>query len=112
MRRAGRRGAAASAAADRLDPAEPLFHELPLLLADRVAGMARRARIDHAAVAGRVLRDGRSDVRAAQTGDDVARVVALSAATMMLMLTPKQQVVLNLLDQLPFARNCVQRLQQ
>ena len=58
--------------ADGLQPAENLLDQLPLLLADGVAGMTRGPIIDGAALD--LLRDVRRDTQRAYAGDEAGNI--------------------------------------
>src|SRR5438552_6610251 len=62
---------------DGLEPAEDLLDPFARTLAQRVAGMACRPRVDRAAAVRGVLRDVGRDAERAQQGHAVARVVRL-----------------------------------
>jgi hypothetical protein len=64
-------------ATDGLAP-ERLLGSLALLLTDRVAGVARRPRVDRRAAVGRVLGDVRRDIEVAQVVDEPLYIVALA----------------------------------
>ena len=53
---------------------------LALLLTDRVAGVARRARVDRGAAVGRVLGDVWRDVEVAQIVDELVHIINLVGA--------------------------------
>src|SRR5262249_62417728 len=63
--------------ADGLTPAEWLLGSLALLLTDRVAGVARRARVNRGAAVGRVLGDVWRDVEVAQIVDEPMYIISL-----------------------------------
>src|SRR5258705_4289534 len=64
-------------ATDGFHPPKALLDEFPPLLADGIAGVPRRSRIDRAAAARRVLCQVWRDLHRAQSGDQVPRVIAL-----------------------------------
>ena len=72
-------------AADGLQPAEALLHELPFLLTDGVAGMPGRAAIDRAAPMDALVYCATCGVTdmARRFFDEIARVIGLTAATVM-----------------------------